>query len=86
MAKLWFRAKKYGWGWTPATWQGWFSVIVYVAVIVRFAFILNEREHSGSDFLMNFVLFAAIPTLLLTWLCHEKGEKPHWSWGEKKYE
>jgi hypothetical protein len=21
--KLWFRAKRYGWGWTPTSWQGW---------------------------------------------------------------
>ena len=21
--KYWFKAKTYGYGWTPATWQGW---------------------------------------------------------------
>jgi predicted GH43/DUF377 family glycosyl hydrolase len=20
---FWFRAKEYGWGWYPATWEGW---------------------------------------------------------------
>jgi hypothetical protein len=80
--KLWFKAKRYGWGWTPVTWQGWVAVLVYVAILIRFGTILDAREHSVSDFLMNFVFYAGIPTLLLIWLCYEKGEKPHWSWGE----
>ena len=82
MSSLWFKAKKYGWGWTPVTWQGWFAVFIYVGCVMRFAFIVDERAHSASDFLMNFFLLAAIPTLLLIWLCYEKGEKPHWSWGD----
>lgn len=28
---MWFRAKRYGWGWRPVTWQGWAVVAVWVA-------------------------------------------------------
>jgi hypothetical protein len=59
--KLWFKAKRYGWGWTPVTWQGWVAVLVYVAILIRFGTILDAREHSVSDFLLNFVFYAGIP-------------------------
>jgi len=32
--KLWFKAKRYGWGWTPACWQGWLVLGVYFAVLI----------------------------------------------------
>ena len=38
---LWFRRKKYGWGWTPSTWQGWtvvgFILLVGVAPTIYFS-------------------------------------------------
>ncbi len=32
--KPWFGPKRIGWGFRPATWQGWLVVAVYVAVLV----------------------------------------------------
>lgn len=26
--KLWFKAKNYGWGWYPVTWEGWTVTII----------------------------------------------------------
>ncbi len=34
MDKLWFRAKDYGWGWTPCSGEGWIvTAIVLVALV-----------------------------------------------------
>ncbi len=30
----WFRPKRFGFGWTPATWEGWLVTLLLVAIIV----------------------------------------------------
>lgn len=83
----WFKAKLYGWGWIPAKWQGWFVVLVYVALIVTLI-ISREKDipgnpDSGSNFFVS-----GLPIILLTalfiFICYKKGEKPRWQWGPKK--
>jgi hypothetical protein len=34
MSQYWFRAKTYGYGATPTTWQGWVAVAAYLAVFM----------------------------------------------------
>jgi hypothetical protein len=31
---LWFRPKSFGYGWTPATWEGWLVTGLAVVVVV----------------------------------------------------
>ena len=82
--EIWFKAKAYGWGWTPATWQGWAITIGYIGIIILLAMQLDSDARSGSDFLLHFFIMIVVPTLLLIWVCYEKGERPHWSWGKKQ--
>jgi hypothetical protein len=81
--KLWFKAKTYGWGWTPITWQGWAITLLYIVVSFLVFFRIDGNQQSVSDILVNFVFVEAFLTLLLIWVCYLKGEKPHWSWGRK---
>ncbi|MEI8339210.1 MAG: hypothetical protein WCF94_00935 [bacterium] len=74
--KLWFRAKRYGWGWYPVTWQGWAVILIWVAF---FTFGVIRLDH---EWLKNVVVIF-IMTALLIWICYKKGEKPGWHWGEK---
>ena len=32
--KPWFRPKRYGWGYSPQTWQGWVIVVAAVAALI----------------------------------------------------
>ena len=48
--KLWFKAKMFGWGWYPITWQGWLITILYVISIINPAIQAN-KQNSISDFL-----------------------------------
>lgn len=82
--KLWFKAKRYGWGWTPVTWQGWAVIVVYLAVLLRFFLAVTDQLYSLGDTILSFLLVAAAPTLILIWICYKKGEAPRWSWGDKK--
>lgn len=83
----WFKAKLYGWGWTPAKWQGWLVILVYIALILSLA-LTREKDivgdpDSGSNFLV-FALPIIILTVLLIFICYKKGEKPRWQWGPRK--
>ena len=35
--KPWFRPKRIGWGWSPASWQGWAVLAAVAAVLIALA-------------------------------------------------
>lgn len=80
----WFKARLYGWGWTPARWQGWFVVIGYLGLILLLILTresdIPDNPDSGSNFL-TFALPIILLTALLFYICYKKGEKPTWRWG-----
>lgn len=82
----WFKAKLYGWGWTPAKWQGWLVIALYLLLVF---IVTRSREEaipgnpdSGSNFL-TFALPIIVLTVLLIVIAYKKGEKPRWQWGNK---
>ena len=75
--KLWFRAKIYGWGWYPITWQGWLVILVWV---ILFAFIISNLRVNTLEYFVSII----ISVLVLIFVCYKKGEKPGWRWGIKK--
>ena len=80
----WFKAKLYGWGWTPARWQGWLVSITFIILIVFNFFRIDTASHSASDTLINFFPQTLFFVLLLIFICWKTGEKPHWQWGLPK--
>ena len=84
MAKVWFKAKDYGWGWYPATWQGWLILFVFIALIVLNFLRIDTQSHSVSDTLINAIPETVALILLLIFICWKTGEKPSWRWGGKK--
>jgi hypothetical protein len=82
---MWFRAKPDGWGWTPASWQGWVVAALYVAAVgswLGYYFSTREALRLG----WHFDLAAAWPVLvasaILIAICWLKGERPSWYRGE----
>ena len=85
----WFKRKLYGWGWTPAKWQGWCVLSIYILLILSLA-LTRERNipgnpDSGSNFL-TFALPIIIFTILFVIIAYKKGEKPRFQWGIKNEE
>lgn len=79
--KLWFVSKKYGWGWTPVTWQGWALVILYVALVAGLSFFIGDGFESRAG-TTTFVFIVFLLTILLMVVCYAKGETPRWRWGK----
>lgn len=73
--KVWFKAKCYGWGWYPSTWQG---VLVILIWVVLFTLLMMKLDHEG----LKNIFFIFIITAVLIWICWVKGERPRWRWGK----
>jgi len=89
--KLWFRKKSYGWGWHPASWQGWLVTILYVVLFVvsgvLFGAVTPSAVNGGGSTVAGFILFfswMALLTASLLAICYRFGETPEWRWGSKK--
>jgi dipeptidase E len=74
--KIWFVNKTYGYGWTPATWEGWLVIFLWLILFVP----LTLAVEHNLPFSLIGIFFV---TGLLIYICYKKGEKPHWQWGKK---
>ena len=79
----WFKAKLYGWGWSPATWQGWFVTLLYIVLISILAGTIDENSPKNEVLLM-FVLPTVLLTLFFLFIAYKRGEKPRWNWGKPR--
>ncbi len=82
MKKFWFKAKRYGLGWYPASLAGWLVLFFYVAANVSLFILVDQHSHSDSDTLIRFAPRFLVFTALLYVVCYFTGEKLSWRWGE----
>jgi len=73
--QLWFKAKNYGWGWYPSSWQGWLILLIYTLALMW--------NVSQPEKYLYFVRIL-VATLVLIFICYKTGERPEWRWGKKK--
>lgn len=79
--KLWFVAKRYGWGWTPSTWQGWAVLALMVIGLISEGLTFGRMVDAGIVAPWGFLLRIAILVTLFITICYASGEKPAWHWG-----
>ena len=72
----WFKAIKYGWGWTPSTWEGWSVIGIYLAFVLFYIYSVESVSIIGS-LESSFMPILIIATFILIVICYIKGEKPH---------
>lgn len=80
---LWFKAKNYGWGWYPSSWQGWIILLAYIGYIIYLSK-TAQTIFNSSSFAFPYSLETLLATILLIIICFLTGEKPEWRWGDKK--
>lgn len=77
----WFKRKLYGYGWTPATWQGFLVTLIFILGLVLDGVWFASLE---KPLVRDFVIFYSILFVLIIFLifiAYKMGEKPSWSWG-----
>lgn len=76
----WFKRKLYGWGWTPATKEGWFVTVVILASVFVLAFRVEQTATLGELVFTSFtpITLLIIALVIVAW---RTGERPKWHWG-----
>jgi len=72
--KIWFKRKKYGWGWMPSSIEGWLAVILASITILYFAFNVETKSIN-----ILYIILIAVALIIVSYV---KGEKPRWQWGD----
>jgi hypothetical protein len=83
MTRYWFRPKRYGYGATPVTWEGWAFTGLVVAVIVGAGWLLLGTART-PDCTMLLVWWAIVAVVLAASLVVSKSRTEgsrHWRWG-----
>ncbi len=86
--RYWFRTKRYGWGWVPATWEGWLVTFFFMLMLIPALDSIsqaNASTHSVSDFfyaIFFYIVFMIVDLAVFIMICYKTGEKPRWRWGK----
>lgn len=86
MKKFWFKRKKYGYGWVPSSWEGWFVLVLYILFLVLKFENVNIPPRSSNDTIFKIVVPMVVATSVLLAVCYIKGEKLKWVWGDDNHE
>jgi len=82
--KYWMKRRRYGWGWTPTTWQGWLIIILQLGVIFVAALQLPAKPVQPSvGQLLPFFVITILVVVSLVLIGLQTAPKPHWRWGKK---
>jgi hypothetical protein len=81
MAK-WFKPKRYGYGATPVTWQGWIIVAGFVLAVLALVWWLIGFDRSEPPTLFNILMFLKFLLLLILtlWLVVKHNTDGEWGW------
>ena len=81
--RYWFKAKEYGWGWTPRTAEGWGVVCAGIAAFtLSLVLALSFADSVPLAILFGALAFASIGAMIFVSV--KTGEKPQWRWGKRQ--
>ena len=85
MTAVWFKPKRYGYGATPVTWQGWAVTLGFLAAIVVAAWLMvGSRTHpQGTDLGAFFLVEAILVALLVVISWRTTDGAWRWRWGNE---
>jgi hypothetical protein len=66
--KFWYKRKKYGIGWDPASWQGWLTLIVWMTLLILI--VIGLRTHVMAELAVYLGMIA-----ILFVIVYKRGEK-----------
>ena len=81
MTRYWFRPKRYGYGATPTTWQGWAVIVAMVLAMVAGSLFLRLTDKSpwGLAALMTFDVVALGALAIISY--RKTDGEWRWRWG-----
>lgn len=83
MQKNWFKAKNYGWGWRPVTWQGWVVTLGFMVLILFNSLKIDATVPATGNAIKTILLQNLVYVIILIMICYITGERPEWRWRGK---
>jgi hypothetical protein len=83
MTEYWFKPKRYGYGATPTTWQGWAMTLGTVAVMVAVSVFLRRTEGHYLGVAMMFGFDALALAFLFIVIRRKTDGGFRWRWGDR---
>lgn len=81
MKEVWFKNKTHGYGWQPASWQGWLVTVLFFVAVVFVAMQIPKKP-TYNDILVYSAEFLLLLFFMIV-VCIHTGEKPEWRWNGK---
>lgn len=76
--QLWFKRRRYGYVWTPVTWQGWLTIAVFlVAVFAAVPFLSSHSDKKDVGALLIFLAYIAVLLVAMVVICIKKAQSRH---------
>jgi len=79
--QYWFKRKLYGYGWIPATKQGWLVLVVYLTFVLGLAVYAQSGIEESQVFAIVLIPILLATGLFLT-IVWKTGESLRWQWGD----
>jgi len=83
MTTYWFRPKRYGYGATPTTWQGWALTLGTVLVMVAVSLYLRLTERNDWGLAVMFAVDALALAFLFVVTRRKTEGEFRWRWGDR---
>jgi hypothetical protein len=80
--KKWFKAKRYGFGWTPCAWEGWLVIVAYLLLVLWGGWFFDYTSSTEVTMAKYFGLYVFLLSTILVAISYFTGEKARWRWGE----
>lgn len=85
MTRYWFKRRRFGYGWTPATQEGWLALAVYLGAILGGAIVLGALTTDDPPGWTTavYLLIVLVLTVAFFAIALKKGPAPKWRWGRQ---
>jgi len=85
MAQYWFRPKQYGYGATPATWEGWAATVASLVLLA--GSLAGLQWLAGPGNLTAWLLWAVVAAAGIWWFAQFTRRRTdgewRWRWGDE---
>jgi hypothetical protein len=81
MTRYWFKPKRYGYGATPVTWEGWAFSLLATALIVGSSFVLLEGPPDATRFVIWALVLVLVVAAMVVVSKHKTEGGWRWRWG-----
>jgi hypothetical protein len=81
MTTYWFKQKQFGYGATPAAWQGWLLMLAYLAIVIGCVATVGASQVSPWGLAAAAVIFVAATAVAFRWTYLKTEGGWRWHWG-----